>query len=189
MATFPESLVNNFQALTLGQRLGVVVVLALAIATIPLLMIMGKEPELVVLFSHLDSDDTRAVIQELGKQGVIYELAEDGNTIHVPAERVHELRLQLASLGLPESAGVGFEIFDRTGLGVTPFTQQMNYRSRVNEMQHEAGRLEDAVVKGENVSIHQAVIAGEKAGLSFKLLMQVRNKMIEAYQEVIRMQV
>lgn len=60
---------------------------------------------------------------------------------------------------------------------------------RVNEMQHEAGRLEDAVVKGENVSIHQAVIAGEKAGLSFKLLMQVRNKMIEAYQEVIRMQV
>jgi len=59
----------------------------------------------------------------------------------------------------------------------------------VNSMQHEAGRLEDAVAKGENVNIHQAVIAGEKAGLSFRLLMQVRNKMIEAYQEVMRMQV
>jgi flagellar hook-basal body complex protein FliE len=59
----------------------------------------------------------------------------------------------------------------------------------VNSMQHEAGRLEDAVAKGESVNIHQAVIAGEKAGLSFRLLMQVRNKMIEAYQEVMRMQV
>lgn len=59
----------------------------------------------------------------------------------------------------------------------------------VNAMQHEAAHLEEAVANGENVSIHQAVIAGEKAGLSFNLLMQVRNKMIEAYQEVMRMQV
>lgn len=59
----------------------------------------------------------------------------------------------------------------------------------VNSMQHAAGRLEDAVAKGEDVNIHQAVIAGEKAGLSFRLLMQVRNKMVEAYQEVMRMQV
>ena len=59
----------------------------------------------------------------------------------------------------------------------------------VNSLQHAAGRLEDAVAKGEDVSIHQAVIAGEKAGLSFRLLMQVRNKMIDSYQEVMRMQV
>ncbi|HBP88186.1 MAG TPA: flagellar hook-basal body complex protein FliE, partial [Nitrospiraceae bacterium] len=49
--------------------------------------------------------------------------------------------------------------------------------------------LEEAVAHGENVNIHQAVIAGEKAGLSFKLLMQVRNKVIDAYQEIMRMQV
>jgi flagellar hook-basal body complex protein FliE len=59
----------------------------------------------------------------------------------------------------------------------------------VNAMQHEAGRLEEAVANGEHVNIHQAVIAGEKAGLSFNLLMQVRNKMVEAYQEIMRMQV
>jgi len=59
----------------------------------------------------------------------------------------------------------------------------------VNAMQHEAGRLEEAVAQGENVNIHQAVIAGQKAGLSFNLLMQVRNKMVEAYQEIMRMQV
>lgn len=59
----------------------------------------------------------------------------------------------------------------------------------VNRLGHEAGRLEDAVAKGENVSIHQAIIAGEKAGLSFQLMMQVRNKLLEAYQEVSRMQI
>ena len=59
----------------------------------------------------------------------------------------------------------------------------------VNSMQHEAGRLEDAVAKGENVNIHQAIIAGEKAGLSFRLMMQIRNKMLEAYEEVMRIRV
>lgn len=59
----------------------------------------------------------------------------------------------------------------------------------VNAMQHEAGRLEDAVAKGENVNIHQAVIANEKAGLSFRLMTQVRNKLLDAYEEIMRMQV
>lgn len=59
----------------------------------------------------------------------------------------------------------------------------------VNQIQHESGRLEDAVARGENMNIHQAIIAGEKAGLSFQLLMQVRNKLLDAYQEVSRMQI
>jgi len=154
MATFSESLINNFQALTIGQRIGVVVVLALAIATIPMLMIMGKEPELVVLFSQLDSNDTRAIIQELGKQGVTYEVGEGGKTIEVPAERVHELRLQLASVGLPESAVVGFEIFDRTGIGVTPFTQQMNYR---RALQGELARTISQISHVERVRVHLVI--------------------------------
>ncbi len=154
MATFPDSLVANFQALTLGQRLGVIVVLALALATIPMLLLLGKEPELVVLFSQLEADDTRAIIQELGKQGVTYELGESGNTIRVPAERVHELRLQLASVGLPESAGVGFEIFDRTGLGVTPFTQQMNYR---RALQGELARTISQISQVERVRVHLVI--------------------------------
>lgn len=154
MATFPENLITNFQALTIGQRIGIVVVLALALATIPMLMIMGKEPARVVLFSQLDTADTRAIIQELGKQGVNYEVVEGGRTIEVPAERVHELRLQLASIGLPESAGVGFEIFDRTGIGVTPFTQQMNYR---RALQGELARTISQISHIERVRVHLVI--------------------------------
>jgi flagellar M-ring protein FliF len=154
MATLSESLLNNFQSLTVAQRIGVVVVLALALATIPMLMMMGKAPEMVVLFSQLNPDDTRAIVQELGKQGAMYEVGEGGNTIKVPAERVHELRLQLASLGLPESAGVGFEIFDRTGLGVTPFTQQMNYR---RALQGELARTISQLSQVERVRVHLVI--------------------------------
>ncbi|WP_447962298.1 flagellar basal-body MS-ring/collar protein FliF [Nitrospira sp. Ecomares 2.1] len=146
-----DSLLGNFQALTLTQRIGVVVVVALALATIPMLMMVGKSPELVTLFSQLNPDDTRAIIQELGKQGAVYEVGDSGNSIKVPAERVHELRLQLASLGLPESAGVGFEIFDRTGLGVTPFTQQMNYR---RALQGELARTIGQLSQVERVRVH-----------------------------------
>ena len=60
---------------------------------------------------------------------------------------------------------------------------------QVNAIQHESGRLEDSVARGESMNIHQAIITGEKAGLSFRLLMQVRNKLLDAYQEVLRMQV
>lgn len=59
----------------------------------------------------------------------------------------------------------------------------------VNHLQHESGRLEDAIARGESVNLHQAIIAGEKAGLSFRLMMQVRNKLVDAYQEIMRMQV
>jgi len=59
----------------------------------------------------------------------------------------------------------------------------------VNHLQHESGRLEDAVARGEDVAIHEAIIAGEKAGLSFRLMMTMRNKLLEAYQEVLRIQV
>ena len=59
----------------------------------------------------------------------------------------------------------------------------------LKHIQHESWQLQDAVAKGENMNIHQAIIAGEKADLSFQLMMQVRNKLLDAYREVMRIQV
>ncbi|MCK6526996.1 flagellar hook-basal body complex protein FliE [Myxococcota bacterium] len=59
----------------------------------------------------------------------------------------------------------------------------------VNEKQGEAGEAAMAMVTGQDVGIHEAMIALEEAGLAFKLMVQVRNKAIEAYQEVMRTQV
>jgi flagellar hook-basal body complex protein FliE len=45
------------------------------------------------------------------------------------------------------------------------------------------------LLSGENVSLHQAMISMQEAGLSFQLMVEVRNKLLESYQELMRMQV
>ncbi len=52
-----------------------------------------------------------------------------------------------------------------------------------------AGDATAALMSGDKVALHQAVIAGEEASLSFQLMVEVRNKLLESYQELMRMQV
>jgi flagellar hook-basal body complex protein FliE len=60
---------------------------------------------------------------------------------------------------------------------------------QVNQLQHAADQAIGRLATGEPQSLHDTMIALEQADLSFKLMMQVRNKIVEAYQEVLRMQV
>ncbi|MCC6397531.1 MAG: flagellar hook-basal body complex protein FliE [Bacteroidetes bacterium] len=59
----------------------------------------------------------------------------------------------------------------------------------VNSLQTEAGKAVEKMVVGEAVDLHEVMIAVEKAKTSFDLLMEIRNKTIEAYREIMRMQV
>ncbi len=61
--------------------------------------------------------------------------------------------------------------------------------SNVNELQKEAGKAVENMIKGEETNIHNVMIAVEKARTSFDLLMEVRNKTIDMYRELMRMQV
>ncbi len=59
----------------------------------------------------------------------------------------------------------------------------------VNRLQHEADASIEHVVAGRANNLHETMIAMEKADISFRLMMEVRNKLIEAYHEIMRMQV
>ena len=59
----------------------------------------------------------------------------------------------------------------------------------VNQRHQEAEQAVEALSTGQNRDLHQTMIALEKADVSFRLLMQVRNKIISAYQEIMRMQI
>ncbi len=59
----------------------------------------------------------------------------------------------------------------------------------VNRMQQKADAAITALARGEGASLHETMIAMEQADVSFRLMMQVRNKIVEAYQEIMRMQV
>jgi len=59
--------------------------------------------------------------------------------------------------------------------------------AQVNQLQHEADSAIESLATGGPATLHDTMLAVQKAELSFKLMMQVRNKIVEAYQEVVRM--
>lgn len=59
----------------------------------------------------------------------------------------------------------------------------------VNNLQAQAGQAVEKFVKGDAIDLHEVMIAAEKAKTSFELLMEVRNKAIDAYREIMRMHV
>ncbi|HKJ76282.1 MAG TPA: flagellar hook-basal body complex protein FliE [Gammaproteobacteria bacterium] len=61
---------------------------------------------------------------------------------------------------------------------------------KVNELQQTSGDLKTAFQKGDpNVSLPEVALAGQKAGIAFQTTLHVRNKVVEAYKEIMRMQV
>src|SRR5690606_11017138 len=60
---------------------------------------------------------------------------------------------------------------------------------RLQSLESEAAGQVQALMQGEPVELHRVILAGEEAGLAFDLMLSVRNKVVEAYQEVMRMQV
>ncbi|RMD51265.1 MAG: flagellar M-ring protein FliF, partial [Ignavibacteria bacterium] len=92
------------------------------------LLTMLNEPNYSTLYSHLAPEDASKVIDELNTQKIPYKLEANGETIKVPKDNVYELRLSLAAKGVPNSGVVGYEIFDKSTIGMSEFMQKLNYR-------------------------------------------------------------
>jgi flagellar M-ring protein FliF len=92
------------------------------------------------LYTTLAPEDAALVVQRLKESGVAYRISATGTMISVPEDRVAELRLDMAGAGLPKSGRIGFEIFDKTNLGMTDFAEHVNYRRALE------GELERSVM-------------------------------------------
>jgi flagellar M-ring protein FliF len=92
------------------------------------LMIQMTAPQMVPLFTDLTVDDSAAIIKDLERQAISYQIKNDGAIIMVPKDKVPRQRMKLAESGLPKGGGVGYEIFDKTdALGATTFVQNINH--------------------------------------------------------------
>lgn len=103
------------------------VVLATVIAIIFLVSFVNR-PDYGTLFSNLAPQDASKIVEKLKEKSIPYKLEGNGSTILVPKESLYDLRLSLAGEGLPQSSTVGYEIFDKTNLGISDFVQKVNYR-------------------------------------------------------------
>ncbi|NLB63282.1 MAG: flagellar M-ring protein FliF [Fibrobacter sp.] len=83
------------------------------------------------LFANLDMNTAAEITGFLQENKFEYSLDNDGRTILVPKSTVHEVRMNLARAGLPREQGKGYELFDKNQLGMTDFTQNLNYKRAV----------------------------------------------------------
>jgi flagellar M-ring protein FliF len=114
--------------LSTGQILTILIVVATVGAGLFYFTRWRRESDFRPLYANLEAEDAGAVVERLKQSGSSYRLSSDGRTVMVPSAEVAELRLLLASAGLPRNGRVGFELFDKTSFGATEFAEQINYR-------------------------------------------------------------
>jgi flagellar M-ring protein FliF len=144
--------IENFKNLPASRKLGLVGVILVIFAFIVVLSLWIQRVDYQVLYSNLSPEDAGNVITKLKEKKVPYQVKD--NAIYVPSGKVHELRLELASQGIPSGGGVGFEIFDKTSIGLTEFSQRVNY---IRALQGELARTIKQIQEVEQVRVHIAM--------------------------------
>lgn len=120
-----------FQGLSIRQRVSLLLVAVLAIAALYVFTKWNHARDFKPLYSDLSQEDAAAVLAKLKETATEYRFGDSNSTILVPSQRIPELRLQMAAAGIPKSGRIGYELFDRTNLGTTDFTEQVNYHRAV----------------------------------------------------------
>lgn len=110
------------------QKLGLMFAVAAIIALMSGSWMWSQTPDYRVLYSNLSDRDGGTIISSLQQMNIPYKMAEGGGAILVPSNQVYEVRLRLASQGLPKGSVVGFELMDGQKLGMSEFQERVNYQ-------------------------------------------------------------
>lgn len=151
---FADRVKDFWSRITASQRLLVGGIALVVVAAFFALMLMMNSTEFQTLYSNLGPEDASRVVKSLDAQKIKYKLTENGTAIMVPAEQVHQLRIQIAGEGNIMGQGVGFEIFDEVKVGLTDFVQKINYQ---RALQGELARTISDFPAVETVRVHLVI--------------------------------
>jgi flagellar M-ring protein FliF len=138
------------QTMSAGKMMALFLLISTTVAGLVVMISWSGQPDYIPLYSHLSPEDASQVVSLLRDKKIEYRLSHDGGTIQVPRERIYELRIDLASQGLPHG-GTGFEVFDDVKLGMTEFVQNINYQ---RALQGELSRTINGLSEVENSRVH-----------------------------------
>jgi flagellar M-ring protein FliF len=146
---------RGLASMPLVHQLGLLVGLAASVAVGVAVVLWSQDPVYSPLYGDLSDADSSEVIAALQAQGVEYRVNERTGTVLVPASRLHETRIALASAGLPKSGSMGFELLDqKSAFGDSEFMETARYqRALEGELARTIGSLAD--VRG--VRVHLAL--------------------------------
>jgi len=152
-ATLPNgaALVEKLKA---NPRLPLMLGGAALVAAIAVGVMWSRQPDYKVLYTNLSERDGGAAIQSLQQMNVPYKFAEGGGAVMVPAEKVHETRLRLASQGLPKSGTTGMELMDNQKFGISQFAEQVNYQ---RGLEGELARSIESIGAVQSARVHLAI--------------------------------
>ncbi|CAM3565934.1 flagellar basal-body MS-ring/collar protein FliF [Paracidovorax anthurii] len=148
------SLLQRFSALDRAKRLRFGVGVALLVAAVIAAVVFNRQPDYKVLFANLNDKDGGAIVAQLSTMNVPYKYAEGGGAILVPAERVHDVRLRLATQGLPKGSVTGFELMETNRFGVTQFQERLNFQ---RGLEGELTRSIQALSSVQSARVHLAL--------------------------------
>ncbi|WP_296753601.1 flagellar basal-body MS-ring/collar protein FliF [Thiobacillus sp.] len=146
--------VLEFTRTASGRKIMLMLGVAAVVAVMGAVWMWGQQPEYRVLFSNFSDRDGGAIVAELEKMNIPYKYAEGGGAVLVPAERVHDARLKLASQGLPKGGNVGFELMEKQRLGSSQFIEQVNFQ---RAMEGELARSIESVSAVQAARVHLAM--------------------------------
>lgn len=151
IAAFGSQVGAIVRTLSAGKLISLTILVVATVWGLIILVNWSGRPEYLPLYSKLSAEDAGEVVARLKEQKIPYKLSHDGATIQIPRENVYDVRLELASQGIPRGSGVGFEVFDNTKLGMTDFVQNINYQ---RALQGELSRTINGLAEVESSRVH-----------------------------------
>ncbi|CAM4367386.1 flagellar basal-body MS-ring/collar protein FliF [Comamonas aquatilis] len=119
---------QRWNALDRAQRLRWGALAALVAVGLVAAAVFYRQPDYKLLFSNLSDKDGGAIVAQLSQLNVPYQYSEGGGAIMIPADRVHDVRLKLATQGLPKGSVTGFELMENSKFGITQFQERLNFQ-------------------------------------------------------------
>ena len=148
------TLTQRMASLDQGQRLRLALGIVLFVAIGIVGLVMGRQAEWRVLYANLADKDGGAIIAQLSQMNVPYKHSEGGSAILVPADRVHDTRLRLASQGLPKGSVAGFEMMESNRFGMTQFQERLTFQ---RGLEGELTRSIQALSSVQSARVHLAL--------------------------------
>jgi flagellar M-ring protein FliF len=179
-----NGLVEFLKSLGAARIAAMVAVAVALIGFFAFLIMRMSAPQMTMLFSDLSLEDSSAIIKDLERQAIPFQLRNEGATIMVPRDRVTRLRMKLAEGGLPKGGGVGYEIFDRSDtLGATSFVQNVNH---LRALEGELARTIRAIDRVQMARVHlvlpeRQLFSRDRPEASASIVLRVRG-MLEPQQ-------
>jgi flagellar M-ring protein FliF len=147
-----QSLVSFLRGLGASRLMAMIAVTTALIGFFAFVIMRVTTPQMTTLFTDLSIEDSSAVIKDLERQAIPFEIRNDGAVIMVPKDKVTRLRMKLAEGGLPKGGGVGYEIFDKSdALGTTSFVQNINH---LRALEGELARTIRAIDRVQAARVH-----------------------------------